>query len=60
MLPKLFELTRDLEKQLFLEKYVNLYLKEEVWAEKYVCDLAAFLHFKASFRAYCFVDSRHL
>ena len=45
MLPKLFELTSDLEKQRFLEKHVNLYLKEEVWAEKYVCDLAAFRHF---------------
>jgi predicted AAA+ superfamily ATPase len=45
MLPKLFELTSDLEKQLFLEAYVNLYLKEEVWAEKYVRDLAPFRHF---------------
>lgn len=45
MLPKLFELTSDLEKQLFLETYVNLYLKEEVWAEKYVRDLAPFRHF---------------
>ena len=31
MLPKLFELKSDLEKQLFLKTYVNLYLKEEVW-----------------------------
>lgn len=45
MLPKLFELRDDLEKQLFLETYVNLYLKEEVWAEKYVRDLAPFRHF---------------
>ena len=45
MLPKLFEFTTDLEKQLFLESYVNLYLKEEVWAEKYVRDLAPFRHF---------------
>lgn len=45
MLPKLFELTSDLEKQLFLETYVNLYLKEEVWAEKYVRDLAPFRYF---------------
>lgn len=45
MLPKLFEFTTDLEKQLFLETYVNLYLKEEVWAEKYVRDLAPFRHF---------------
>lgn len=45
MLPKLFEFTGDLDKQLFLEAYVNLYLKEEVWAEKYVRDLAPFRHF---------------
>ena len=45
MLPKLFEFTGFLEKQLFLETYVNLYLKEEVWAEKYVRDLAPFRHF---------------
>ena len=45
MLPKLFELTSDFEKQLFLETYVNLYLKEEVWAEKYIRNLAPFRHF---------------
>jgi predicted AAA+ superfamily ATPase len=45
MLPKTFEFTSDLEKQLFLETYVNLYLKEEVWAEKYVRDLEPFRHF---------------
>ena len=45
MLPKTFEFTIDLEKQLFLETYVNLYLKEEVWAEKYVRDLEPFRHF---------------
>ena len=45
MLPKTFEFTTDLEKQLFLETYVNLYLKEEVWAEKYVRDLEPFRHF---------------
>lgn len=45
MLPKPFEFTNDIEKQLFLETYVNLYLKEEVWAEKYVRDLAPFRHF---------------
>lgn len=45
MLPKTFEFTNDLEKQLFLETYVNLYLKEEVWAEKYVRDLEPFRHF---------------
>ncbi len=45
LLPKLFELKNDLEKQLFLETYVNLYLKEEVWAEKYVRDLTSFRHF---------------
>jgi len=45
MLPKIFELTNELEKQLFLETYVNLYLKEEVWAEKYVRDLSLFRHF---------------
>ena len=45
MLPKIFEFTTDLEKQLFLETYVNLYLKEEVWAEKYVRELEPFRHF---------------
>lgn len=45
MLPKLFEFTSEIDKQLFLETYVNLYLKEEVWAEKYVRNLAPFRHF---------------
>ena len=45
MLPKVFELKNDLDKQLFLETYVNLYLKEEVWAEKFVRDLAPFRYF---------------
>ena len=45
MLPKTFEFTTDLEKQLFLETYVNLYLKEEVWAEKHVRDLQPFRYF---------------
>lgn len=45
MLPKTFEFTTDLEKQLFLETYVNLYLKEEIWAEKYVRELEPFRHF---------------
>src|SRR3990167_1799646 len=45
MLPKTFEFTRDLDKQLFLEAYVNLYLKEEVWAEKFVRDIEPFRHF---------------
>lgn len=45
MLPKLFQLTTPLEKQLFLESYVNLYLKEEIWAEKFVRNLDAFRYF---------------
>jgi len=45
MLPKVFELKSELDKQLFLETYVNLYLKEEVWAEKFVRDLAPFRYF---------------
>jgi len=45
MLPKIFEFKTDVDKQFFLEAYVNLYLKEEVWAEKYVRDLAPFRHF---------------
>jgi len=45
MLPKIFEFSFDQERQLFLEAYVNLYLKEEVWAEKFVRDLEPFLHF---------------
>ncbi len=45
MLPKLFEYSQDIDKQLFLESYVNLYLKEEVWAEKYVRELESFRYF---------------
>src|SRR3990167_7618993 len=45
MLPKTFEFSNDQDKQLFLEAYVNLYLKEEVWAEKFVRDLEPFRHF---------------
>ncbi|MBM4222574.1 MAG: ATP-binding protein [Gammaproteobacteria bacterium] len=45
LLPKIFGLQHDLDKQLFLETYVNLYLKEEVWAEKYIRNLDPFRHF---------------
>ena len=45
MLPKTFEFSSDQDKELFLEAYVNLYLKEEVWAEKFVRDLEPFRHF---------------
>ena len=45
MLPKTFELSKASAKQNFLETYVNLYLKEEVWAEKFVRDLEPFRHF---------------
>ncbi len=45
MLPKTFEFSRDHDKQLFLEAYVNLYLKEEVWAEKFVRELEPFRYF---------------
>src|SRR3990167_1000686 len=45
LLPKLFEFQSELDKQLFLEAYVNLYLKEEAWAEKFVRDIEPFRHF---------------
>ncbi len=45
MLPKTFDFSKEIDKQLFLETYVNLYLKEEVWAEKYVRDLEPFRYF---------------
>lgn len=45
MLPKTFEFSKEVDKQLFLEAYVNLYLKEEVWAEKFVRELEPFRYF---------------
>ena len=45
MLPKTFEFTTDLDKQLFLESYTNLYLKEEIWAEKWIRELEPFRYF---------------
>jgi predicted AAA+ superfamily ATPase len=45
MLPKIFAFSAEVDKQRFLETYVNLYLKEEVWAEKYVRELEPFRYF---------------
>lgn len=44
-LPKLCSFDQEQEKQMFLEAYTNTYLKEEVWAEKYVRDLDHFRYF---------------
>ncbi|MDP1575027.1 MAG: AAA family ATPase [Coxiellaceae bacterium] len=45
LLPKTIEFTTDLDKQLFLESYTNLYLKEEIWAEKWIRELEPFRYF---------------
>lgn len=45
MLPKIYSFKNDREKQLFLETYTNLYLKEEIWAEKWVRELNSFRQF---------------
>lgn len=45
MLPKIFEFSSDIDKQLFLEAYTNIYLKEEVWVEKFIRNLEPFRHF---------------
>ncbi len=44
-LPKIFEFTDNVNKQFFLETYTNVYLKEEIWAEKLIRDLAPFRYF---------------
>jgi len=45
MLPKIFECETDLSKLKFLEAYTNTYLKEEIWLEQVVRDLAPFQYF---------------
>lgn len=45
MLPKVFEYISVKTKQLYLEAYTNTYLKEEIWAEKFIKKLEPFRHF---------------
>lgn len=45
MLPKIFEYLTAEKKHLYLDAYTNTYLKEEIWAEQFVRDLAPFRRF---------------
>ena len=45
MMPKIFEYTHPEKKQLFLEAYTNVYLKEEIWGEQFVRELEPFRRF---------------
>jgi predicted AAA+ superfamily ATPase len=45
MLPKVFEYDSELKKLKYLEAYTNTYLKEEIWAEQVIRDLAPFRYF---------------
>ncbi len=46
MLPKIFEYTDHPDKkQLFLEAYANVYLKEEIWNEQFIRELEPFRRF---------------
>ncbi len=45
MLPKIFEYESELKKLKYLEAYTNTYLKEEIWAEQIIRDLAPFRYF---------------
>jgi len=44
-LPKIFEYTTHEKKTLYLEAYTNTYLKEEIWAEQFIRELAPFRRF---------------
>lgn len=44
-LPKVFEYSTVDKKSLYLEAYANTYLKEEIWAEQLIRDLAPFRRF---------------
>ncbi len=45
MLPKVFEYDSTLKKLKYLEAYTHTYLKEEIWAEHVIRDLAPFRYF---------------
>ena len=45
LLPKIMEYNSIDKKQKYLETYTNTYLKEEIWAEQFVRDLAPFQYF---------------
>ena len=44
-LPKIFEYKTSEKKALYLEAYTNTYLKEEIWAEQFIRELAPFRRF---------------
>lgn len=44
-LPKIFEYKTDEKRALYLEAYTNTYLKEEIWAEQFIRELAPFRRF---------------
>jgi predicted AAA+ superfamily ATPase len=44
-LPKIFEYATSEKKALYLEAYTNTYLKEEIWAEQFIRELAPFRRF---------------
>ncbi len=44
-LPKIFEYQSPEKKQLYLDAYTQTYLKEEIWAEQFIRDLAPFRRF---------------
>lgn len=45
MLPELFLLDDNQDKEKFLYAYAHTYLKEEIWEEQFIKDLAPFRHF---------------
>lgn len=44
-LPKIFDYSTAKKKALYLEAYTNTYLKEEIWAEQFIRELAPFRRF---------------
>lgn len=44
-LPKIFEFKTPEKKALYLEAYTNTYLKEEIWVEQFIRELAPFRRF---------------
>lgn len=44
-LPKIFEFKTPEKKALYLDAYTNTYLKEEIWAEQFIRELAPFRRF---------------
>lgn len=45
LLPKIYQLKSELQKEKFLKAYANTYLKEEVWSEQFIRDLTPFRSF---------------